>query len=69
VQVLVNHPVVDLGADTTSCEGTGKLLNALNAGAVDTWQDGSATSTYIIKDTGYYSTVHDITIQPISIKM
>ncbi len=55
VQISANHPVVDLGADTTLCEGTEKLLNAMNAGAVYTWQDGSANPEFTVKSPGLYS--------------
>lgn len=39
-------PVVELGNDTTLCEGTTKVLNVFNSGATYLWSDGSTASTY-----------------------
>ena len=60
VQVSANHPSVDLGGDTTLCEGTEKLLNAFNAGAVYTWQDGSANPEFTVKAPGVYGVTVNI---------
>lgn len=49
-------PVVDLGPDTTLCEGTTLTLNA-NADPITTaqWQDGSSALSYIVNLPGVYS--------------
>jgi len=49
-------PVVDLGADTTLCEGINLQLIS-NADAITTiqWQDGSSTSSFAVTSPGIYS--------------
>ncbi|KAF5040966.1 hypothetical protein DSECCO2_527890 [anaerobic digester metagenome] len=54
-------PVVDLGNDTTICEGTTMLLDAANAGATFNWSTSAATQTVTVSAAGTYSvTVNDI---------
>lgn len=58
--ILVNIktlPIVDLGSDTTLCEGIALHLNALNDNSQYTWQDNSTSSTYIVTSQGQYSVV------------
>ncbi|MCB9360549.1 MAG: gliding motility-associated C-terminal domain-containing protein [Flavobacteriales bacterium] len=52
--VVWNNVIVDLGADTTLCDGESFLLNAQNAGAIFNWQDGSNNSTIMVASTGQY---------------
>lgn len=51
---------VDLGADTTLCEGFNLLLNPNVAGAAYEWQDMSTGSTFNIIDPGTYSVFVDL---------
>ena len=54
-------PFVDLGNDTTICEGTTLLLDAANAGATFNWSTSAATQTVPVSAAGTYSvTVTDI---------
>jgi len=54
-------PVVDLGIDTTICEGTTLMLDAANAGATFNWSTSAATQTVPVTAAGTYSvTVTDI---------
>lgn len=50
-------PVVDLGNDTTTCNGVVFLLDASTPGAVYTWQDGSHNATFPATAGGSYSVV------------
>ncbi len=51
-------PIVDLGNDTTLCEGAVKLLNVFNPGGVYQWQDQSSGPNYIVNKAGiFYVTV------------
>lgn len=51
-------PVINLGSDTTLCEGNTIILSAANPGATYLWQDNNATSSYTVKQPGnYYVTV------------
>lgn len=47
-------PIVNLGNDTTLCEGTSYLLNAFNAGASYVWQDNSTQPAYTVFKPGTY---------------
>lgn len=54
-------PLVNLGADTTICNSDSLSLNAGNSGAVYLWQDGSASQTFNVPDSGsYYVQVRDL---------
>ena len=48
-------PSVNLGADTTICEGTSILLDAGNEGMEIVWHDGSNQQTYTVSQAGTYS--------------
>lgn len=55
VQVNVNpNPVVDLGADTTLCEGLTLTLVAGNPGSTYLWSTGAATPTIEVSETDLY---------------
>jgi gliding motility-associated-like protein len=60
IQVLYKPlPIVNLGIDTTLCEGASKQLNAFNANATYLWQDNSTNSTLLTSQPGkYYVTVN-----------
>ncbi|MEO8415337.1 MAG: gliding motility-associated C-terminal domain-containing protein [Ginsengibacter sp.] len=47
-------PVVNLGNDTTLCQGDIKILNAENRGATYKWQDVSIEQTYTVSTAGTY---------------
>jgi gliding motility-associated-like protein len=53
-------PVVNLGNDTTLCDGVSKLLDATNNNATYQWQDGSSNPTYLVEDAGLYSVTVNI---------
>lgn len=56
VQVQVATVTVNLGNDTTICEGRGPLvLNAGNAGSTYLWDNGTATQTRSVSAAGTYS--------------
>ena len=46
---------VDLGNDTTICEGQLLILDATTPGAAYEWQDGSTSATYIVLTPGSFS--------------
>ncbi|MFH2095204.1 MAG: PKD domain-containing protein, partial [Bacteroidota bacterium] len=46
---------VDIGNDTTICEGDSILLDAGHSGAIFHWQDGSTDSTLWVSQAGTYS--------------
>jgi len=48
-------PMVNLGVDTTICDGTTLALDALNSGATYLWQDNSKNAIYAVQDSGTYS--------------
>ncbi|WP_165806564.1 T9SS type B sorting domain-containing protein [Chitinophaga parva] len=48
-------PIVDLGADTTLCNGASLQLDAKNPGATFLWQDNSISPTYAVSSAGTYS--------------
>jgi len=55
--ITVNYkplPVVNLGNDTTLCEGTGVVLTASNNNAVYQWNDGTTVSTLNVNKAGLY---------------
>ena len=47
-------PVIDLGKDTTLCEGNSVLLDATTPDATYSWQDGSTEATFTATDNGTY---------------
>jgi len=47
-------PVVQLGNDTTLCEGDTKLLIATNTNSTYLWQDNSSSPTYLVTMAGRY---------------
>lgn len=51
---IVPVPMVDLGNDTTFCQGGSVLLDATNAGATYTWSTGAASATLSASSTGTY---------------
>jgi len=51
---------IDLGADTTLCEGASFLLNPNIAGAEYEWQDMSSNATYLVDGAGTYSVFADL---------
>jgi len=51
------RPVVNLGADTTLCEGATLQLNALNTNAAYTWQDNSTSAIYTVNKQGIYHVI------------
>ncbi|WP_210490100.1 gliding motility-associated C-terminal domain-containing protein [Rufibacter aurantiacus] len=55
VNVLFNPlPVVNLGRDTTLCDGQTLSLNAARANATYRWQDGSTGSSFLVSGPGTY---------------
>ncbi|MBL7767032.1 MAG: gliding motility-associated C-terminal domain-containing protein [Chitinophagaceae bacterium] len=50
----VQQPSIDLGNDTTICEGVAFQLNAFTNGATYLWQDASVLPTYQVINTGNY---------------
>ncbi|MFK8039571.1 MAG: PKD domain-containing protein, partial [Crocinitomicaceae bacterium] len=56
IEVIVNAlPTVNLGNDTTLCNGETLALDATELGATYSWQDGSTNPTYSINQAGTYS--------------
>jgi PKD repeat protein len=54
-EILNTNPVVDLGADTTICEGESLTVDAGNPGSVYTWSGSNAyTQTLEIDEAGSY---------------
>ncbi|MGC4036053.1 MAG: gliding motility-associated C-terminal domain-containing protein [Chitinophagaceae bacterium] len=47
-------PLVNLGKDTSLCEGESLQLNAFNSGATYNWQDGSNNPQYLVRKGGTY---------------
>lgn len=61
VKVIVKpSPVINLGNDTSLCQGQTVMLNAFNANAVYTWQDNSSAPTYTVKNGGEYFVIVEI---------
>lgn len=55
IQVTFNpDPVVDLGNDTTFCQGNYVVLNAMNNGASYLWSDNSTNQVSLVNSTGQY---------------
>ena len=54
---LKPFPVVNLGGDTTLCEGSTLRLNAANAGASFIWQDNSTADNYLVTKDGLYNVI------------
>lgn len=52
---IFSLPIVNLGPDTSICDGDSYALNALNPGASYLWQDGSTSQTYNASLGGTYS--------------
>ena len=49
------YPLVNLGIDTTICEGNTLALNAASSNSTYLWQDGSSLPIYIVTKTGKYN--------------
>ena len=47
-------PVINLGSDTTICEGQSLVLNAFTANATYAWQDGSTAPDFKVRNGGEY---------------
>ena len=71
-------PNVNLGIDTSICQGSNLILNATFPGATYNWQDNSASDTFLVSLTGTYSVTVtnscgsgsdniNVTIQPLPI--
>ena len=62
--VTISDPVIpplDLGIDTSICEGQSLLLNAGLPGSTYLWSDGSAAQTLSVNTTGvYHVTLTDV---------
>lgn len=54
------NPRVQLGNDTTLCEGTSLVLNAVYPNAGHTWQDGSKLNTFQVRQPGLYHVTSDL---------
>lgn len=52
---VLPQPILDLGADTAICLESGYVLRPGNQFATYTWQDGSATSQYLVTEYGEYA--------------
>ncbi|MCB0771107.1 MAG: gliding motility-associated C-terminal domain-containing protein [Flavobacteriales bacterium] len=50
----VTFPVLDLGGDTTLCDGDTMVLDAMSPGATYRWQDGAEEATFTVLDPGVY---------------
>jgi gliding motility-associated-like protein len=48
------RPMTDLGKDTTLCENTSLLLDALYAGSSYLWSNGSTSGTLLVNEAGNY---------------
>ncbi len=53
----LNTPIVDLGNDTTLCDGTSYLLDALNSGSNYLWSDNSVNQTLNVSTANVYSVI------------
>lgn len=65
-------PIVNLGIDTTLCDGNSLILNAGGSGNTYVWQDGSTDSNFLVSNSGIYwvevgntcgSTLDSITVE------
>ncbi len=54
ITVFTPLPSVNLGPDTTICQGDSILLNAMNPTATFLWQDNSTNSTFQVSQLGQY---------------
>lgn len=54
VYIKVDHPKIDLGKDTGSCNPGEIVLDAGPAFETYLWQDGSTSQTFIVQTTGQY---------------
>ncbi|MDX2002755.1 MAG: hypothetical protein SFW35_10005 [Chitinophagales bacterium] len=52
---FLTFPVVDLGPDTSICQGASLILDAGNVGATYVWQDSSQGQTFQVTAPGEYS--------------
>jgi len=55
--IIVNFmpsPLLQIGGDTTLCEGQIIILNASTPNATYLWQDGSSASTFAVTQPGFY---------------
>lgn len=55
--IFVNYdaqPIIDIGADTTLCQGQTILLNATTPNASYLWQDNSSNPTFLVSQPGTY---------------
>ena len=58
---VLSLPAVDLGNDTSFCNGNSIILDADNAGAAYDWSTSDTTQTILVDSSGtYYVTVSDI---------
>ncbi|MBK6945866.1 MAG: gliding motility-associated C-terminal domain-containing protein [Flavobacteriales bacterium] len=55
VITILDEPIVELGTDTTLCEGTSLLLDVAQAGATYLWSTGSTQPALTIDTDGTYS--------------
>jgi gliding motility-associated-like protein len=56
--IIINFnplPLVNLGNDSTLCQGSNILLDATTANATYLWQDASVSSTYYVSQPGEYT--------------
>ncbi|MFZ4740520.1 MAG: gliding motility-associated C-terminal domain-containing protein [Bacteroidales bacterium] len=51
---VIPKPIVNLGNDTTICQGSSLSLNANNAGSTYLWQDASVNSIFNVSQQGTY---------------
>jgi gliding motility-associated-like protein len=58
--VVNPSPLVQLGKDTSLCQGQSITLNAFNSSAVYSWQDGSISSSFVVKNGGEYHVKVDL---------
>jgi len=52
---VVNKPTVNLGNDTTLCQGFIKILNAGNSGSLFNWNTGQASQSINVTNSGTYT--------------
>jgi len=55
VVTVVNSPVVNLGNDTSVCDGISLSLNAANSGSTYLWSDNSSQQTLAVNAAGTYA--------------
>ncbi|HMK19059.1 MAG TPA: FG-GAP-like repeat-containing protein [Chitinophagaceae bacterium] len=61
IKIIVKpNPIVDLGKDSILCEGRTIILDAFNAGATYTWNNGSASSSITPNQSGVYNVKVDL---------